>query len=82
MLDMSILPYQEYRGREWLVVQDTAELAEVEQAHARTWLVYTFPTSLEALQPDVWDRMRAGYREAARFPGTVRGGDIVVMVRE
>ncbi len=82
MLDMSILPYQEYRGREWLIVRDAAELGAVEAEHARTWLVYTFPTSLQALQPDIWDRMRADYREAARFPGTVRGGDIVVMVKE
>ncbi len=82
MLDMSILPYEEYRGREWAIVEDAAELARVEETHARTWLVYTFPARLQALQPDVWDRMRADYREAARFPGTVRGGDIVVMVRE
>ena len=82
MLDMCILPYREYRGKDWRTVDSADGLAGVEAAHDRTWVVYTFPTSLEALQPDVWARVRSGYREAARYPGTVRGGDIVVMVRE
>jgi hypothetical protein len=63
-------------------VADADGLARIEEADDRTWVVYTFPTSVEALQPDVWRRIREGYREAARYPGTVRGGDLVVMVRE
>jgi len=82
MLDMCILPYREYRGRDWRTVADADGLARIEEADDRTWVVYTFPTSVEALQPDVWRRIREGYREAARYPGTVRGGDLVVMVRE
>lgn len=82
MLDMCILPYQEYWGRDWLIVTDARELEQVELAHARTWLVYSFPASLQTLQPDIWDRMQARYTTAASFPGTVNGGDIVVMVSE
>lgn len=82
MLDMCILPYQEYWGRDWLIVADAEELQRVERMHSRTWLVYSFPASLQTMQPDVWDRMQTDYRTAATFPGTVNGGDIVVMVSE
>lgn len=82
MLDMSILPYKEYWGRDWLIVADAQELERAELSHTRTWLVYSFPASLQTLQPDIWDRMQTQYRVAASFPGTVNGGDIVVMVKE
>lgn len=82
MVDMAILPFMEWKGRDWRTVADAAELAQVEAAHERTWLIYSFPMSLEALQPDVWERVRSEYRLAARFGGTVRGGDLIVMVRE
>ncbi len=82
VLDMCILPYREYRGRQWLTVRDAEELEAVEKAHPRTWVLYSFPTSLRALQPDVWSRVDSRYREAAVFPGTVRGGDIHVMLAE
>jgi 4-amino-4-deoxy-L-arabinose transferase-like glycosyltransferase len=82
MLDMCILPYDEYWERDWLIVPDVRELERVELGHERTWLVYSFPASLQTLQPDVWDRMQTHYRAAASFPGTVNGGEIVVMVNE
>ncbi|MDH3733036.1 MAG: glycosyltransferase family 39 protein [Gemmatimonadota bacterium] len=82
IVDMAILPYRRWRGRDWLEVHRADELAEVEAAHERTWLLYSFPTSLRALEPDVWERIESEYREVERFPGTVRGGDILVMVRE
>lgn len=80
LVDMSILPYRELWKREWPVVQDVRGLAEIERSSARTWLIYTFPTSFEAIEPDVWAKVRDEYREAARFPGTVAGGDVIVMV--
>lgn len=80
MLDMCILPYQEHWDRDWLIVSDADELERVELGHDRTWLVYSFPASLQTMQPDIWNRMQTGYRMAASFPGSVSGGDIVVMV--
>lgn len=83
VVDMTELPYDLWRQRDdWHVVRTAEELAQVEQAAARTWLLYSFPTSLQALKPDVWERIESEYREAGRFEGTVRGGDIHVMVRE
>jgi hypothetical protein len=38
--------------------------------------------SLQALEPDVWERVDSEYREVMRVRGTVGGGDIWVMVKE
>ncbi len=81
-VDMTRLPYDEWKGRSWIQVYGVADLVQVEEGHERTWLIYSFPTSLRALQPGVWERVDSQYREAARYGGTLGGGDIWVMVRE
>lgn len=79
---MASFPYQEYLETDWRVVDRVAELLAVEEAHARTWVVYTFPTRLSTLHPEVWERLGRHYRVAAEFPGTVGGGTVVVAVNE
>jgi len=81
VVDMTTVPFEEYKGRKWQTAHDVGELEAIEAGHVRTWLIYSFPTSLEALQPDVWDRVQSEYRLAGQYGGTVRGGDIFVMVR-
>jgi hypothetical protein len=82
VVDMTRLPYNEYEERGWLEPAGVAELAALEDRHQRTWLLYTFPTRLAAIDPDTWDRVRTRFSRAAEFPGSVRGGEVVVMVRE
>ena len=82
VLDLSIRAYTEYWETDWVGVNDASELREVEGRHERTWLVYTFPTSLATLHPDVWSRLQDRYQMAAEFPGTVSGGDVIVMVSQ
>ena len=53
-----------------------------EAESAKTWLVYVFPTRLTAVHPDIWQHLESHYEPAAAFPGTVRNGEVVVMVRE
>ena len=67
-------------GPGWLAVADARQLSDIEARHPRTWLVYTFPTRLSAVYPDIWSRIESGYTTAATFPGTVGGGTIVVKV--
>ncbi len=81
-VDMSDLPFREYLGLEWDVVDGEAALLQTERTHARTWVLYTFPTRLAAVHPEIWARLDSAYVRAAVFSGTVGGGDIVVMVRE
>ena len=47
---------------------------------AGPWVLYTFPVRLAATYPDLWGKLQAEYRTATVVPGTVGGGDIVIMV--
>lgn len=83
--DMSTLPTREAlraEGGGSVEVGGAGELRALESSVARTWLLLTFPTRLQAELPDLWEHVQAQYREAARFRGTVAGGDVVVMLRE
>jgi len=77
---MTSFPYQEYLETDWQAADRLAELLAIEADHPRTWVVYTFPTRLRALHPDIWERLQRRYRVAAEFPGTVGGGAVVVVV--
>jgi hypothetical protein len=79
-IDLTVFPYREWLGRDWSEVTGLAELEQIEQRHPRTWVLYTFPIRLTAVQPDVWRRLEERYDTAAVFPGTVGGGAIVVLV--
>ncbi|MFQ5745769.1 MAG: glycosyltransferase family 39 protein [Gemmatimonadota bacterium] len=81
-VDMTDLPYRAYLRAGWASIRDAADLDRLEAAHARTWVLYTFPTRLAAVHPDLWRRLEGEYRPAAEFPGTVRGGSIVVLLKE
>ena len=80
-IDMSRYAYQSYVAPGFLGVTTAEELARIERAHARTWILYTFPTRLAAIQPELWKRLQTEYRPAAEFWGTVGGGNIVVKVK-
>jgi 4-amino-4-deoxy-L-arabinose transferase-like glycosyltransferase len=79
-VDLATFPFERWLRAEWLYVSRDTTLALIEARHPRTWVVYTFPTRLRAVAPELWARLQRGYREVARFPGTVGGGAIVVMV--
>jgi len=81
-VDMTDLPYGVYLEAGWSSISDVAGLGRLEASHPRTWILYSFPTRLAAVRPEVWERLERDYRKAAEFPGTVRGGTIVVLVKE
>jgi hypothetical protein len=80
-VDMSRYVYQEYLAPQWLGISSVRELETVERNHTKTWVLYTFPSRLSAIEPDIWSRVERHYKTAAEFPGTVNGGTIVVKVR-
>ncbi len=80
VVDMTRFPYQRWLGETWPAVTTAADLAALEAASERTWVLTTMPTRLAAVAPDVWATLQRSYREAARFPGTLGGGAIIVMV--
>jgi mannosyltransferase len=79
-VDLTGYPYRAYFQRHWTEVTGVGQLKEIEQQHDRTWLLYTFPISAAAVQPDLWTHLHQVYDTAAVFKGTVGDGDIVVMV--
>jgi hypothetical protein len=79
-VDLTVMPYRSWLGKDWEVVTDAGGLTAIERTHRRTWLLYTFPVRLEVVQPGIWKRLSDRYRRAAEFPGTLGGGAIVVMV--
>jgi hypothetical protein len=79
-VDLTTLPYERYYDRPWPAVTSLDSLETVERGHRRTWVLYTFPIRLAAVQPGIWERLARSYDTAAVFPGTVGGGVVVVMV--
>ncbi len=81
-LDLAEFPFREYLTEDYRSVATRAELEEIEGKHAKTWVLYTFPSRVAALHPDIWLRLQEAYATAAEFPGTVGGGTVVVKVHE
>jgi len=81
-VDMTTMPYRDCYTAGWEAVDNVEELIAIEARHPRTWLVYSTPTRLRAELPELWERLQTEYRESRTFWGTVRGGEIVVLVRE
>lgn len=73
-------PLAGYLGMECSNVLTAQDLDELEAAHSRTWLLYSFPNSFQESKPDVWNKVRADYAPVRKFSATVNGGDIVIMM--
>lgn len=80
-LDMTDLPLRRYLGGRYTTLRTGEELSTVEASHRTTWVVYTFPVRLAGVYPELWRRLQEEYRKVAEFPGTVRGGTVVVVKR-
>ena len=78
-VDLTRFPYHDYYGKDYRPVDSLTQLEAIESADQRTWVLYTFPIRLAAVQPEIWARLQERYSTAATFPGTIGGGTIVVM---
>ena len=78
-VDMTELPFNDYYGRQWLLARNPDELAAIEARHTRTFVLLTFPLRVAAIHPGLWTHVQRSYRKVAEFPGTVAGGEIIVM---
>lgn len=81
-VDMTEVPFIDMYRRPWLCSVNRDQLASVEAAHARTFVLLTFPVRVAAITPDLWGHAQRNYAKAAEFPGTVTGGEIIVMMRQ
>jgi hypothetical protein len=81
-VDMTEVPFIDNYHRPWLLAQDREQLASIETTHARTFVLLTFPMRVAATSRDLWAHIQNNYTKTAEFPGTVSGGEIIVMMRQ
>lgn len=77
---LTYMPLHMYLGMDCIDVRSSTELQAVEQAQARTWLLYTFPAHLQRYRPEVRRKIYDDYFLVTRISGTVGGGDIFIML--
>lgn len=70
------VPLSDYYAEPYAMIADAAEFASVAGSF---WFVFTFPDYVERRLPDLWRAIGERCRPEAEFPGTVSGGEIVVM---
>jgi 4-amino-4-deoxy-L-arabinose transferase-like glycosyltransferase len=80
--DMTTYVLGEYLKVDTLDVERPQDLKAIEAAHPRTWFLYTFPTRLRAVHPELWEYLQADYTEVRTFWGSIGGGEVVVMRRD
>ncbi len=79
-VDLTRLPYRDFYRTGWTPIDSLPDLLAVESRAPRTWVLYTFPERLAAVDSATWAHLQ-GYRPAISFPGTVAGGEIVIVRR-
>jgi len=67
-------------GPGWRRLTDLAMLSETERSAGRTWVVYTLPSRVRALTPEVFQHLEAPrYRVVRVYPASVGGGEIHIL---
>ena len=79
VVDLTILPVQQWLSRDWPAVGSIAELESQATTHPRTWVLTTFPIRLQSVAPELTGWLQQHYDTMAVFHGTVNGGDIAVL---
>jgi hypothetical protein len=76
---LAAFAYGRYYAPQWSAVASAAELEALGAGGTRTWLVYSFPTFMREIQPDVLALADARFEPMRTFPGTLGDGQIVVL---
>lgn len=64
----------------WSRTDNLVSLGETERTAGRTWIVYTLPARLRALQPELFRHLSSPRYQVVRvFPASVGGGEIHVL---
>jgi hypothetical protein len=70
--------YKNLYARDWQEVKTLAELDSIRSRSKHTWLLYTFPTHVRAVYPDIMRAINKDFEIVKQFPGTVGDGSIFV----
>jgi hypothetical protein len=75
---LATFTYQTLYKVNWKSVESMAALNAVRADAKRTWLLYTFPTHMAAVHPDIMASIQKDFEIVKRFPGTVGDGTVFV----
>lgn len=78
-LGLSEMPFAAYYAPDWAGVQSLAEFEAAYEPARETWVVYTFPDVIERRHADIFAVLAGRFSKARSFPGTLSGGDVVVL---
>jgi hypothetical protein len=72
------LPYERYYEPSWLLAADGDELDALRSEEGATWLVYSFPTYMRSVHPDIVEIANSEFELVRDFPGTLGDGFVFV----
>jgi hypothetical protein len=79
LVGLTRVPYQEYYGRDWPLVETTDQLAGLRLGgEGRAWVLYTLPIYVESRYPALWNTLKSECAPQKIFRGTMGGGEVYV----
>jgi 4-amino-4-deoxy-L-arabinose transferase-like glycosyltransferase len=78
MVGLAPLTYRNFYVTDWTEVTTLDELNRLRASASRTWLVYTFPTHVRSVHPEILDAADREFELRRQFYGTVGDGTVYV----
>jgi 4-amino-4-deoxy-L-arabinose transferase-like glycosyltransferase len=75
---LATFTYRNFYKRDWKEVKSVNDLNAVRSKAKHTWLLYTFPTHVGAVYPEIMATIEKDFQIIKQFPGTVGDGTIFV----
>lgn len=77
-VDLAAYVYQNLYHANWVNVTSLDSLNQIRQESKRTWIIYTFPTVLESVYPDIMQSIQKDFTLEKKFSSTVGDGEIFI----
>jgi hypothetical protein len=78
MVGLISFTYKNFYGRDWKQVETLNDLESIRARSKHTWLLYTFPTHVSAVYPEIMHAVKRDFQTIKEFPGTIGDGVIFV----
>lgn len=71
--------YDNYYEPHWPELSTLDQLDQLRERHEHVWVVYSFPTHLRTMRPELFDRLERDFETVKSFRGTLGDGDVHVL---
>jgi len=78
MVGLVAFDYKNLYARDWKEVETVNELDSIRSRSKHTWLLYSFPTHVAAVYPEIMREIKKDFQIVKKFPGTIGDGSIFV----